>query len=306
MKLNQFKGDAFGTTYSVQFIATSQHDFSSSFDSIVKVINKSMSTYDISSDISKINKGDTTVVVDSHFTKVFHESLGIYKDTDGYFDPTVGVLVNAWDFGPDTSEKSLDSLKIENMLSYVGFEKLKLDNQTIVKQDARVFIDFNALAKGYAVDVFANFIENKGIVNYLVEIGGEISAKGKNNIKSKPWKIGVEDPNFDGTQSYTKVVELHDASMATSGGYRKFKVDKTGKRYIHILNPKTGYPIKSSLLAVSVITKKCMRADAYATAFMSMGLTKSLMFLENNKDVKAYFIFENEKGELDTLSQNGF
>jgi len=304
--LNYTKGNAFGTSFSVQFVGTQEVDLSTSYDSIVSVINASMSTYQHDSDISKINNGDSTVIVDHHFKNVFEVSKKIYEQTEGVFDPTIGVLVNAWDFGPEGKIVALDSTKIDSLLFSVGLDKVHLKNDKMIKSKQNTFIDFNALAKGYAVDVFAKFLEQKGFENYLVEIGGELRAKGKNLIKQKPWKIGVEDPNFDETQSYSKVISLHNEAMATSGSYRKFKVDGQGNRYAHIINAKTGYPHRSNLLSVSVITNNCMEADAYATAFMSMGLEKSREFLKSHPELKAYFIYENNQKVLKITSFNGF
>jgi len=303
---NYTKGEAFGTSFSVQFIEVEQIDLSKSYDSLVAVINASMSTYIASSDISRINKGDTTIVIDNHFKKVFKTSKEIYSQTGGAFDPTIGVLVNAWDFGPEGKVTSLDSLKIDSLLLSVGMDKVSLKNNKIIKKYPHTFLDFNALAKGYAVDVFAAFLEDKGFENYLVEIGGEIRAKGKNLLKQKPWRIGVEDPNFDETQSYSKVISLYNQAMATSGSYRKFKIDNQGNRYAHIIDTKTGYPHKSNLLSVSVLTNTCMKADAYATALMSMGLEQSKQFLKNRPDLKVYFIYEDQNKELQTLSVNDF
>ncbi|RZS91964.1 FAD:protein FMN transferase [Aquimarina brevivitae] len=305
-QLNYTKGEAFGTGYTIQFVAKEKLDLKASYDSIVDVINNSMSTYINTSDISKINKGDTTVVVDTHFKKVFEASKRIHKQTKGAFDPTIGVLVNAWDFGPEGKIVALDSTRITELLNTVGLDKVILAENKIFKEDPKTFLDFNALAKGYAVDVMANFLENKGYEHFLVEIGGEIRVKGKNEVKDKPWKIGVEDPNFDGSQSYSKVISLTDNAMATSGSYRKFKQDEEGNRYAHIINTKTGYPHKSNLLSVSVITATCMEADAYATALMTMGLKDAKDFLLLHPELKVYLIYEDDNQELQTESFNGF
>ncbi len=306
LRLNLTNGEAFGTTFSVQFIDEKEVSFSKSYDSLIDVINQSMSTYIKDSDISKINQGDTTVVIDDHFKNVLTTSKKIYKETKGAFDPTIGVLVNAWDFGPEGKISSLDSLKIDSLLLSVGLDKVILKDDKIVKSDPQTFIDFNALAKGYAVDVFAEFLEHKGFENYLVEIGGEIRGKGSNTIKQKPWRIGVEDPNFDEEQSYSKVISLANEAMATSGNYRKYKIDENGNRYAHIIDTQTGYPHKSNLLSVSVLTNTCIEADAYATALMSMGLEKSKQFLKTHPELKVFFIYEDDKKELKTLAVNQF
>ncbi|MFL1897009.1 FAD:protein FMN transferase [Aquimarina sp. 2-A2] len=304
--VNTTIGEAFGTTYSVKFIDNQQYNVASCLDSIVEQINISMSTYQTDSDISKINAGDSTVVVDAHFQKVFETAKTIHEQTNGAFDPTIGILVNAWDFGPSGSVVSLDSLKIDSLLQLVGLENVELVDNKVQKRFKNTFLDFNALAKGYAVDVFANYMESLKLDNFLVEIGGEIRVKGRNVYKNKPWTIGVEDPNFDYTQSYSKVIPLTNQAMATSGSYRKFKLDSDGNRYAHIINANTGYPLKSNLLSVSVIADTCMEADAYATAFMSMGLYRSKNYLKSNKDLKAFFIYESTNGLLRTLSVNDF
>ncbi len=306
LTLNFASGNSFGTTYSVQFIASEKIVMSRSYDSLVLVINASMSTYQEDSAISRINKGDTTVVVDAHFEKVFESAVSIYKETAGIFDPTIGVLVNAWDFGPEGKVTALDSLKIDSLLATVGLDKVRLEHGKIVKQHPATFLDFNASAKGYAVDVFADFLASKGYTDYLVEIGGEIRAKGRNIVKQKPWRIGVEDPNFDASQSYSKVISLMNEAMATSGSYRKYKVDAAGNRYAHIIDTKTGYPHQSNLLSVSVVAPTCMEADAYATAFMSMGLSATVSFLEAHPALKAYLIYEDDQQELQTKALNGF
>ncbi len=306
LHLNYNNGQAFGTTFSVQFIDKDELDFSQSYDSIIAIINQSMSTYIKDSDISRINRGDTTIQVDQHFKKVFATSKRIYKETNGAFDPTIGVLVNAWDFGPEGKIKGLDSLKIDSLLLSVGLDKVVLKEGKIVKNNVETYIDFNALAKGYAVDVFAEFVESKGFENYLIEIGGEIRGKGQNLMKQKPWAIGVEDPNFDKTQSYSKVISLQDEAMATSGSYRKYKLDENGNRYAHIIDTKTGYPHKSNLLSVSVLTNTCMTADAYATALMSMGFEQSIQFLKNHPELKVFFIYEDQNKELKTKAFNSF
>jgi len=264
-----------------------------------------MSTYQSDSDISKLNRNEDNEV-DTHFSNVFNASKEIHQATNGFFDPTIGVLVNAWDFGPEGKIVSLDSLKIDSLMLSVGLDKVKLDNNRIIKENQKTFIDFNAIAKGYGVDVIADFLESHNIKNYLVEIGGEIRCKGENTEKEKPWKVGVEMPHFDGEQSILKAISLHDEAMATSGTYRKFKTDSLGNRYSHIIDTKTGYPSKTNLLSISVIADKCMTADAYATAFKAMGIENVKVFLKSHPELKVFLIFENEKKELETLSLNGF
>ena len=302
VKNTALNGSVFGTSYSI--IYDSEINYQKQFDSLFYVINKSMSTYQTNSIISKINR-DETVDMDVHFDNVFKASKKIFYDTEGAFDPTIGAVVNAWDFGPEGKILNLDSLKIDSLMTSVGFNKiLRIDNHLTKPKDA--FIDFNAIAKGYGVDVVGEFMESQNIKNYLVEIGGEIRVKGINAEKQTNWKVGVENPDFNGDQSILKAITLQDEAMATSGTYRKFKLDENGNRYAHIIDTKTGYPSKTNLLSVSVIAESCMIADAYATAFKAMGIEKVKEFLERHPELKVFLIFENDNGEFETLSLNGF
>ena len=305
VKNTKISGIVFGTSYSAIYNSEEKIDLESQFDSIFYVINKSMSTYQPNSIISKLNRNEEAIL-DGHFTKVFDASKVIHKSTEGVFDPTIGIIVNAWDFGPEGAIENLDSLKIKNLMKSVDFNKVNRYGSLLIKENIDTYLDFNAIAKGYAVDVIAEFLEDKKIVNYLVEIGGEIKAKGTNIDKQKNWKIGVENPNFDGTQSIFKAISLQNSAMATSGTYRKFKVDSLGNRYAHIIDTKTGYPSKTNVLSVSVIASDCMTADAYATAFKALGIENVKLFLKDHPELKAFLIFVNDKKELATISLNGF
>ncbi len=298
----KLSGTVFGTSYSI--IYDSKVNYETQFDSLFYVINKSMSTYQANSDISKLNRNESNVV-DDHFIKVYETSKTIYKATEGAFDPTIGAVVNAWDFGPEEKIMNLNKLKIDSLMMSVGFNKVQRIQNRINKPSG-TFIDFNAIAKGYGADVIGAYLESQKIRNYLVEIGGEIRVKGKNTEKQLPWKVGVESPNFDEKQSILKTVSLHDEAMATSGTYRKFKIDENGNRYAHIIDAKTGYPSKTNLLSISVIAENCMTADAYATAFKAMGVQKVKSFLKSHLELKVFLIFENNKKELETVSFNNF
>ena len=298
----QLEGSVFGTFYQVTY--NTDVNYEAQLDSLFNVINASMSTYIDNSDISKLNRNEL-VDVDNHFKIVFSNSEAIYKATNGAFDPTIGAVVNAWDFGPEGKIMDLDSLKIDKLMQSVGLDKVSLKGNTIIKPKG-TFIDFNAIAKGYGVDVVGEFLESKKIKNYLINIGGELRARGSNKTKGKIWTVGVENPNFNGTQSINKVLFLKDKAMATSGTYRKFKIDDNGNRYAHIIDTKTGYPSKTNLLSISVIADNCMTADAYATAFKAMGIERIKTFLEAHPELKVFLIFENDKKEFETLSLNGF
>lgn len=301
----RLSGPIFGTSYDVTYNSSDNENFQKEFDSLFYVINKSMSNYQTNSDISKLNRHEIDSV-DNHFVNVFKAAKIIYKNTKGVFDPTIGNLVNAWNFGSEKNKTRLDSTKIDSLMFFVGFNRLLLKNNIIIKQYPRAYIDFNAIAKGYSVDVIAKFLEEKNVKDYMVNIGGELRTKGENLEKESGWTVGIENPNFDGTQSYDKVFVLKDKAMATSGTYRKFKLDENGNRYAHIINTKTGYPTRTNILSASVIADDCIMADGYATAFQAMGVKKVTRFMSEHPELKAFLIFENEKQELETLALNDF
>ena len=302
-KNTKLAGTVFGTSYSI--IYDSDVNYETKIDSLFYMINKSMSTYQANSDISKLNRNES-FEIDEHFKKVYDASKEIFGQTEGAFDPSIGNVVNAWKFGAEHTIDVIDSLKIDSLMQYVGYDKTYRHENTIRKSNPNVYIEFNAIAKGYAVDVIGEFLESQKVNNYLVEIGGEIRVKGINSEKQSNWKVGVEEPNFEGKQSILKAITLQDEAMATSGTYRKFKVDENGNRYAHIIDAETGYPSKTNLLSISVIANDCMTADAYATAFKSMGIDKVKTFLKSHPELKVFLIFENDNKELETLALNGF
>lgn len=296
-------GYVFGTSYNIQYY--SEVNYKSQIDSLFNVINQSLSTYIPTSDISKINRNEA-VKVDKHFKSVFKASKLVYRYTEGAFDPTIGNVVNAWNFGAETNKFETDSTTIDSLMNLVGFNKIGIVNGNTIKKSQDVYLEFNAIAKGYAIDVVSNFLKSKGSNNHLVEIGGDLIAVGINKEKNKPWVVGIDNPNFDGTQSYSKTITLQDKGMATSGTYRKYKVDKNGNRYAHIINTKTGYPTKTNILSVSVIAPNAMLADAYATAFQAMGIDKVTWFLNTHPELQVYFIFLDKNNTLNTLALNNF
>lgn len=288
-------GNVFGTTYSI--IYDDSKEYQQAFDSLFNAVNKSLSTYIPTSDISKINNGDTTVVIDDYFVEVFNKSKRIYKETNGYFDPTIGQLINAYGFGSKKEKNNLTETQISDLMKFVGFDKIDLVDRKIIKKNNQIKLDVNAIAKGYGIDVIARFLEEQDIKSYLVEIGGEIRCKGLKN--NKKWKVAIEKPNTDGTQSFQKTIELTNQSMATSGNYRKFRIDENGKKYVHIVNPHTGLAQESNLLSVSVIADlDCADVDAYATAFMVMGFEKTKQFLEKHPDIKVILLYVDKTGKV--------
>ena len=291
-------GLVFGTTYKIVYL-NGTSNYQKSIDSLFLKMNTSLSTYIPNSAISKINNGVKAVVIDDFFVEVFKKSKRIFKETEGFFDPTVGNLVNAWGFGPKNEKFDLTPVQVARQMQFVGFDKVQYVGGCIVKRHPEIYLDFNSIAKGYGIDVVARFLESKNITSYLVEIGGEIRTNGFKNLQ-QPWSIKLVDPIASEFNSGYKKINLSNKSMATSGNYRKFRVTDSGRKYVHTINPKTGEAKESTLLSVSVIAAMdCADVDAYATAFMAMGLEKTKTFLEISPKLKVILLFENSQGDLE-------
>ena len=274
----RLSGYALGTTYNITYFDTRANpNLVPAIDSVFYVLNKSMSTYIKNSDISKINRGDDQVVVDHHFKAVFNASKAVFTATQGFFDPTVGSLVNAYGFGPEEGLATLTASDRDRLLTLTGFEKVTLDEEgRIDKSNPNIYLDFNAIGKGYAVDVLSSIMEKRfGYTNTLVEIGGELRAKGKQILKNSPWTVAIDTPNENIVErDLLRTLTLQNQALATSGNYRKYRIDEKGNKYVHTINPFDGTAQPSKVLSASVIAADCMTADAYATALMSMPISK--------------------------------
>ncbi|MCB0454602.1 MAG: FAD:protein FMN transferase [Aequorivita sp.] len=303
------QGEAFGTTYNIQLYSERDVDFKKGLDSVIDAVNLSVSTYIPQSDISKINNGDSTVVVDSIFKEVFKISEEVNKTTNGYFDPTIGVLRNAYGFGDVKPLKNIDSTTLDSLMKYVGFHKVKINpDGTVSKEYPQIYFDFNAVAKGFGIDCLGRYLESKGVTDYLIELGGEILTKGNNLEKNKKWVVGIEavDSKLE-NRSYDATVKLKNEGMASSGNYRKFRIDSlTGKKYVHTLNPLTGSAEMSDVTSATVIAPSCGEADAYATSFMALGLDKSKELLKNLPNVEAYLTFNDSLDNHQVFMTEGF
>lgn len=304
-------GYALGTTYSIKYIApVSIDNLEVKVDSLFFNVNRSLSTYIPTSDISKINRGDSSIVVDTYFKKVFEASQKINQLTYGYFDPTVGNLVNAYGFGPEKPLNIVEQQQIDSLLLFTGLHKVRIaPNGIIQKTHPNVYLDFNAIAKGYSVDLLAELLLQNGVNDFLVELGGELVARGTNSIDQKQWSVGIDDPlQKQDMRTYLNVITLTDRAMATSGNYRKYRVDPlTGKQYVHTLNPMTGKPVKSSVLSATVLADSCMEADAMATALMAMPPSLSMQILNNSTDFDALLVFSSPSDDgVETFSTPGF
>ena len=309
-KVYLIEGEAQGSTYHIKYIAERDENLKPAIDSILEVIDRSMSTYRSDSAISKINLGDTTVVVDQHFRKVFEASQQIWQESEGLFDPTVGVLVNAWGFGKQKiSEADLPTdKKIDSLRKYVGFDKVALTEKNLIKKRyTEILFDFNAIAQGYTSDVVANYLRVRGIKNYIVEIAGEMYLKGKNTVEDKSWTIGVENPLKPlNDRDLVATIQFTNQGLATSGNYRKVWTDSNGRKYVHSINPLTGRATQSDVLSATVVAPSTMLADGYATMFMVMGLAKSKAFLEKHPDLAVLLVYSDDKHQEATYKTKSF
>lgn len=303
----KIQGSVFGTFYHVVYQSVQDND--SIDEGILKELNKvdwALSTYKDTSGISKFNVSEVGVKVDSMMKYVFDSGLKVFHQTNGAFDMTVAPLVNAWGFGFKKKD-SVTSELIDSLLDYIGMDKVHLQGDFLRKVKPGIMLDASAIAKGYGVDVVADYLSSQGIANYMVEIGGEIRVAGVND-KGLLWHIGIDKPIDDQaaiSRELQDIISLSNMGMATSGNYRNFYV-KDGKKYAHTIDPKTGYPVQHSLLSATIVAPECMVADAYATACMVMGLNKSMEVIENLSGAEAYFIYIDDNGDTKVKFTPGF
>ena len=296
-------GQTQGTYYHIKYIIEDGKNLENDIDSVLTIIDNSLSTYNKHSLISKLNRGEE-VLTDSLFRTVYRAANQVYINTDGAFDCSIAPLVNAWGFG-FTNKEDMDTLKVSRLIDLIDFKKIKLRNDSVFIPK-KMMLDFNSIAQGYTVDLIAEMFDIQGLNNYLIEVGGEIRSKGK-NADNNTWRVGVDRPNefIDQKDRFQFILDLHNTSLATSGNYRKFYIEN-GVKYSHIINPLTGFPALNKLMSVTVIHESCMKADAYATAFMVMGLKKSKDYLQKNNDLEAYIVYRNLDGELQVYVSENF
>ena len=296
-------GKTMGTTYRIVYLDPGGRNFKKEIDSILVDFNQSLSTYIPDSELSRLNRYDSLVFESDYFYPVLQTSKEVFSITDGAFDPTIGPLVNAWGFGPDGPSLQ-DSLGVKQLLEQVGFENLDFNEKGVKKSNTDVYLDFSAIAKGYGADVVANFLKDMGIVDFLVEIGGELVGNGVND-KGELWKVGVSHPDEEGlANEIYSIVALENKGLATSGNYRNFYV-KDGVKYSHTISPFTGYPVVHRLLSATVVAYDCMVADAYATAFMVLGLNRAKEIQKSVEGIEIFLIFNDDQGQIQSYVSDG-
>ncbi len=298
------EGTIFGTIYHI--IYESDKDLHLDIKDELKKFDHSLSMFNKESTLSKVNQNDSSVLLDEWTEYVLRKGIEVSENTGGAFDLTVAPLVNAWGFGFKKSDSMTPEL-VDSLMSFIGYTSIAIKDKKVVKSDERTMLDASAIAKGYACDVIAELLASKGVENYMVEIGGEVTAKGKNN-RDLCWRIGINKPiedNSTNTGEIEEIVQLCDGGMATSGNYRNFYY-KDGKKVAHTIDPRNGYPVEHSLLSATVIANNCMEADAYATAFMVLGLEESLKLAEANPNLAALFIHDSGDGKTAIATTDNF
>ena len=298
------QGLAQGSYYAVTYFDDEGRNFQHEIDSIFHAVDMSVNLWVDSSIICKVNRNED-VTLDSIFIDNFRIAQEAARMSDGYFDPTISPIVAAWGFSNKTGDSITPAL-IDSLRRLVDYRQVNIEDGKVVKANADMKLDFNAIAQGYTSDLIAAFLESRGIRNYLVDTGGEIMAKGcKPNGDS--WIVGIEKPaeNMYAEQTVQTRIALRDKGLVTSGSTRKY-VERDGRRYSHCIDPKTGYPVEHNVLSATVLAESSVWADALASICMVMGMDKSLPLIESMDGVEAYYIFVNDKNELETIATEGF
>lgn len=291
----RIEGHTMGTSYHVTYFDRQNRDFKKSIDSLLVVVNRSINTYDSSSEITVFNTGKSFRFKLPFLFPLLKKSHEVYEASSHAFDPTVMPLVNAWGFGP-AREAMPDSTRVDSLRQLVGFSKILFNQDSVWKTDPRIQLDFGGIGQGYGADVITDFLKGEGIKNMLVELGGEGRACGINLKSQKPWQLGIVDPNSTRENQFLKAyVTLTDRSYTTAGSYfNYYEID--GRKYAHTIDPATGYPAQNELLSVSVFATDCTTADAWDTALMAMGKDKAVALLEQHPEIDALLIFSTPQG----------
>lgn len=292
-------GTTMGTiAYNIKYLDKASRDFKKEIDSLLTDFNQALSTYIPDSEISSLNREGNVHFGFPYFAQVLEASADVYNKSGGAFDPTIGQLIDAWGFG-DGSLIAPDSAQVDSLLNLVGFDKISFDARGVRTDVKGLKLNFSAVAKGQAIDVVGDFLADQGISDYMVEIGGEVRAIGKNK-EGEYWTIGIEIPDERNAGQLFDAVRLENQGMATSGNYRNFRVLEDGRKVAHTIDPKTGYPKMQTLLSATVFAPNCMYADAYATACLAMGLEAARELILSDNSLEAYFIYAGDDGSMQT------
>lgn len=291
-----------GSYYAITYYDEEGRNFQQEIDSIFHAVDMSVNLWVDSSVICKVNRNEE-VALDQIFIENFEVAQRAAALSDGYFDPTISPLVSAWGFSAKNPHlPPLTSHLIDSLKQLVDYRKVRIEDGKLIKENPAMKLDFNAIAQGYTTDLVGALLEAKGIKSYIVDVGGEIFARGT-KPDGKPWVVGIEKPSadWDSERVVQQRVELEDKGIVTSGSYRKY-VERDGKRYSHCIDPMTGYPVEHNLLSATVIAENATWADALASVCMVMGMERSLELIKTLEGVEVYYIFVNDRNELETYS----
>ncbi len=302
----KFEGHIFGTVYHIKIRAAKNNPgLHERIKDELALINAQMSVFDEKSEISEINRTEAgrSIALSDNMQELLRRTQKIYRQSDGAFDPTVGLLVDLWGFGPARQKREPSAEEIDRTLRHVGFGKLRFDKEykTVRKTDGRISLNLSAVAKGFGVDKVASLLEKEGYRDYIVEIGGEVRVAGFRDAAGTPWTLGIREPRENGANAL--VVDITDCAVATSGDYQNYKTDANGRRYSHTISPQTGYPVRNTLASVTVFADSCAEADAYATAMMSMGFERAENFAAKNDISAVFFTHGTNGGFVKTFSE---
>lgn len=309
---NEIQGTTQGTTFTIKTSEDSLFISTSEITLMLAAFDQELSGYIDTSLLSQFN-GDSTINISksNYFEKCYEFSFGVFESTDGMFDPSVFPLVRAWGFFKDPTNPPTQE-KVDSILRFTGFAKglhHDVENGLLKKLTPGFQLDFNAIAQGYSVDVVADYLDAKGQQSYYIEIGGELRLKGT-NAEEKKWIIGIDIPTEENDGEANRQLEnylsLSEVGLATSGNYRKF-YEKDGRKYSHTIHPKTGYPVQHNLLSATVIAESAALADAYATAFMVMGVEETMKFISEHPQLglAVYLLYQNSAGRIERLYSKG-
>jgi thiamine biosynthesis lipoprotein len=301
----RIEGKTMGTTYHITYFDKKGRNFKNSIDSLLAVVNKSINNYDPTSEVSRFNADSRGFRFELPYLYTpLKKAKEVFQASNGAFDPTVMPLVNAWGFGPG-KQINPDSAKIDSIRSFVGYDKVRITTDSLIKNDARVQLDFGGIGQGYGADVIADWLRSKGITDMLVELGGEGMAIGMNLQNNAPWQIGILDPNSTYENQFFKAyVSLSNKSFTTSGNYFNYR-EIDGKKYSHTIDPETGFPAQHAILSASVFAADCTTADVWGTAFMVMGHEKAIELLKQRPELDALLIYSSTDGKMQTYMTPG-
>ncbi len=293
------------TPYSVKYEA--QHNLENEIRQVMRDYYHAINPFDSASIIAHVNRNED-IAVDSIFTMVFNTAMQVAEATDGALDVTCAPYINAWGFGFKTDSTAVTQQLLDSLSQFVGYDKVTLVDNKVIKQDPRIMLNFSALGDGCACDLIATLLDNHGIENYMIEVGGEVRTAGHNS-RGAAWHIGIVTPEDDpdGNNSNLQAIAMLDGryGLATSGNYRNF-YERDGRKYGHTINPATGYPAEQDVLSATVIAPTSIEADAYATALMVMGREKARLLASEHKELAYYLIYIDENDSIRTEQSPSF